>query len=168
MIRLIENLPLIWKLCVTFILIAFATIAVAVLGILRVGAIPTVVDDLLVATTEVHTADVVMVDVLVIAQHLEHLASMGPAERPAIAAQLGKDLEKAGQSLAALRDAIAKPEASAPLKAIEAAFAEIKANVQALTATNDAARIVTVRKLVQSLPEQVNLIQQPNFTKIWR
>jgi methyl-accepting chemotaxis protein len=165
MIRLIENLPLIWKLCVTFILIAMATIAVAVLGILRVGAIPVVVDDLLMATTEVHTADVVMVDVLVIAQHLEHLASVSATDRPAIAAQLGKDLDKASQSVAALHAAIGTPSALAPLKAIETTFGSIKTEAQALINSPDAARLANVRKLVQSLPEQVNLIQQPNFTK---
>lgn len=165
MVRLIENLPLIWKLCVTFILIAFATIAVAVLGIFRVGAIPTVVDDLLMATTEVHTADVVMVDVLTIAQHLEHLASVSAAERAAIVGQVGKDLDKAAQSFAALRAAIAKPDASAPLKAMESAFAQIKSEAQALSSAADAGRLANVRKLVQSLPAQVNLIQEPNFKK---
>ncbi len=165
MIRLIENLPLIWKLCVTFILIGLATIAVAALGVIRVGAIPSVVDDLLVATTEVHTADVVMVDVLTTAQHLEHLSAMSAAERPAIAAQIAIDLEKAGQSLQALKAAIVTPAASAPLKAIEATFAQIKSEAQALTAAHDAARLANVRKLVQSLPPQINLIQEPNFKK---
>ncbi|MFY8106435.1 MAG: methyl-accepting chemotaxis protein [Elstera sp.] len=165
MIRLIENLPLIWKLCVTFILIGLATIVVAALGVIRVGAIPKVVDDLLVATTEVHTADVVMVDVLITAQHLEHIAGLSAAERPALAAEIAKDLDKAGKSLEALKAAVVMPESSAPLKVIEATFAQFKAETQALMTAHDPVRLATVRKLVQSLPPQINLIQEPNFKK---
>lgn len=165
MIRLIENLPLIWKLCVTFILISFATIAVATLGVIRVGAIPTIVDELLIATTEVHTADVVMVDVLITAQHLENAAGIPAAERPALITQIGKDLEKASASLDALKAAVVTPQSAAPLKAIDGIFTQFKTETQALMTAHDAARLNTIRKLVQSLPAQVALIQEPNFQK---